>query len=277
MTLKEKKLFLLDMDGTIYLGDRLFDGTQDFLSAVRENGAKYMFLTNNSSKSVDAYVEKLRALGIPAEASDFFTSVDATVADLTGKGYTCIYAFGTQSFREQLRHAGLPVTDRLSDRVDCLLMGFDTELSFQKLKDACILLGRGVDYIATNPDWVCPTAYGYVPDCGSIAQILETATGRRPRFIGKPEPHMIYRAMEKVGAAPEATVIIGDRIYTDIASGVHAGVDQIFVLSGEGTREDIRKYNIHPTYVMQDIREVWKNIVSMTPRDTNAVKSYQGE
>ncbi len=260
MTLKEKKLFLLDMDGTIYLGDRLFDGTREFLAEVKKKGGRYMFLTNNSSKSVDAYVKKLRALGIESTPRDFFTSVDATVADLRGKDYQRIYVFGTQSFKEQLRSAGFPITDLLEDGIDCLLMGFDTELSFQKLEDACILLGRGVDYIATNPDWVCPTSYGYVPDCGSIAQILETATGRRPRFIGKPEPHMIRAATAAAGATPDETVIIGDRIYTDIASGVNAGVDQIFVLSGEGVLDDMEKYGIHPTYVMQSIQEAWEAI-----------------
>lgn len=256
--LENKKLFLLDMDGTIYLGNRLFDGTRDFLSHVKESGGRYMFLTNNSSKSVASYVEKLASLGVPAEPEDFFTSTDATIADFQNKDYRKIYALGTASFKEQLRAAGLPVTDKREAGIDCLLMGFDTELSFQKLEDACILLlDSKIDYVATNPDWVCPTSFGYVPDCGSIAEILERASGRRPRFIGKPEPDMILQAMKKIGAAKEETVIIGDRIYTDIMSGRNAGVDQIFVLSGEGTREDIAKYGVTPTYVMESIRELY--------------------
>ena len=164
--LKQKRLFLLDMDGTIYLDNDLFDGTLDFLEYVRSIGGKYMFLTNNSSKSVDKYIEKLAKLGIASVADDFLTSTNATVLYLLKQNYQKIYAFGTTSFKEQLRDAGLPITDRLEDDIDCLCMGFDTELTFQKLEDASILLGRGVDYIATNPDWVCPTWYGYVPDCG---------------------------------------------------------------------------------------------------------------
>ena len=152
--LKQKKLFLLDMDGTIYLDNALFEGVTDFLAHVKATGGRYLFLTNNSSKSVDKYVEKLAGLGISATRDDFLTSTNATVLDLQQKNYHKIYALGTASFREQLREGGLPITDRVEDDVDCLCMGFDTELTFQKLEDACILLGSGVDYIATNPDWV---------------------------------------------------------------------------------------------------------------------------
>jgi len=258
--LKRLKLFLLDMDGTIYLDDRLFDGVTDFLSYVRSIGGKYMFLTNNSSKSVEKYIEKLASLGIPSEKGDFLTSVDATILDLKRQNYRKIYAFGTESFRAQLQGAGLPVTDRLEDGIDCLCMGFDTELNFKKLEDACILLGRGVDYIATNCDLVCPTWYGFVPDCGSVSEMLYQATKRRPRFIGKPEPTMVKLAMEKTGFQPEETVLIGDRLYTDIACGVHAGIHTVFVLSGEGTEEDLEKSDVKPTYVYRDIREFHRDL-----------------
>ena len=171
--LGEKKLFLLDMDGTIYLDEDLFPGTLPFLNAVRAAGGRYLFLTNNSSRSVRAYVAKLARLGVSAGPEDFFTSVDALIVDLKGRTpYRRCYAFGTAAFREQLAQAGIPVTDRLEDGIDCLLIGFDTELTFQKLEDACILLNRGVDFIATNPDWVCPTWYGSVPDCGSVCEML---------------------------------------------------------------------------------------------------------
>ncbi len=259
--LSKKRLFLLDMDGTIYLDDTLFDGTAALLAHIKEIDGKYIFLTNNSSKSVEKYIEKLAKLGISSVKEDFFTSVDATIADLSDKHYRKIYALGTASFKAQLTDAGYPITDHLEDDIDCLLMGFDTEIAFRKLEDACILLGRGVDYIATNPDLVCPTWYGYVPDCGSIADILCNATGRRPRFIGKPEPTMVQKALCLTGFSKEEAVIIGDRLYTDIACGVNAGIDQIFVLSGEGTREDIQKYNIHPTFVMENVREILNALV----------------
>ena len=153
--LRQKKLFLLDMDGTIYLGDTLFDGTLDFLSRVRERGGKYLFVTNNSSRSFSAYVDRLAGMGIASTADDFLTSVDALIWYLRGKyDDALIYAFGTRTFREQLAEAGFRVTDKLEDGISLLVCGFDTELTFQKLEDACILLGRGVDFVATNPDWV---------------------------------------------------------------------------------------------------------------------------
>lgn len=256
--LKQKKLFLLDMDGTIYLGDTLFDGTLDFLNRVRERGGKYLFVTNNSSRSVSAYVDRLEGMGIPAAADDFLTSVDALIWYLRGKyDDALIYAFGTRTFREQLTEAGFRVTDKLEDGISLLVCGFDTELTFQKLEDACILLGRGVDFVATNPDWVCPTSYGSVPDCGSVCEMLFRATGRRPKFIGKPEPEMALLSMERYGYSREETVLIGDRIYTDIACGVNAGIDTAFVLSGEGVPADIEKFHIQPSETYQNIREIF--------------------
>lgn len=257
--LKNKKLFLLDMDGTIYLDNDLFEATIPFLEAIKNNGGKYLFLTNNSSKSVNKYVEKLASLGIKATPDDFLTSSQATSLFLKEKNYHKIYVLGTESLKEEL--GCFNITDKLEDDIDCLVMGFDTELTFQKLEDACILLGRGVDYIATNPDYVCPTWYGYVPDCGSVSDMVYNATKRRPQFIGKPEPEMALIAMEKTGISKEETLIVGDRIYTDIACGINAGIDSVMVLSGESTRDDIDKYNIHPTYVLggiEDILEVIK-------------------
>ena len=258
--LKRKRLFLLDMDGTIYLGNDLFDGTLDFLSYVKSIGGRYIFLTNNSSKSVDKYIEKLASLGIKSTDADFFTSTNATVMYLRKHPYKKIYAFGTSSFKEQLYGAGFNITDKLEDGIDCLCMGFDTELTFQKLEDACILLGKGVDYIATNPDWVCPTSYGYVPDCGSVSDMLYNATKRRPYFIGKPKPDMALLAMEMGGFKPEETAIMGDRLYTDIACGVNAGISTIFVLSGEGTMEDVNNSETKPQFIYDNILKLYNDL-----------------
>ena len=145
------------------------------------------------------------------------------------------------------------MTDRLEDDIDCLLMGFDTELVFQKLEDACILLNRGVEYIAANLDWVCPTWYGSVPDVGCVCEMLFKATGRRPRGIGKPEPAMLRLALERTGFTAGEAVMVGDRLYTDIASGVNAGIDTVFVLSGEGTAADAAASSFRPTWVFEDI------------------------
>lgn len=260
--LKRIKLFLLDMDGTIYLDNDLFDGVTDFLQYIKDVGGRYIFLTNNSSKSVDKYVEKLASLGIKATSDDFLTSTDATALYLKKRNYSKIYAFGTESFKAQLRASGLPITDVREDGIDCLCMGFDTELTFKKLEDACILLGNDIDYVAANPDWVCPTSYGYVPDCGSVSEMIYNATKKRPVFIGKPQPTMALLAMERTGFTNEETALIGDRLYTDIACGVNAKVNSIFVLSGEGTLEDVEKSDAKPDFIFKDIKELYTFLIS---------------
>ena len=200
-------------------------------------------------------------MGIDAVEEDFLTSTDALIWTLRGKyDEALIYAFGTRTFRQQLREAGFRVTDKREEGISLLVCGFDTELTFQKLEDACVLLGDPkVDFIATNPDWVCPTAWGSVPDCGSVCEMLFRATGRRPRVIGKPEPEMALLAMDRWGCSKEETVMVGDRIYTDIACGVRAGIDTAFVLSGEGRPEDIGRYGFQPTETFRDVREILDN------------------
>ena len=227
--LSDKRLFLLDMDGTIYLDNILFEGTLDFLRRVKEIGGRFLFLTNNSSKSAQSYVEKLKNLGIESTARDFFTSTNATVDYVNSNHFgKKFYAMGTESFISELKASGINVTTEPEDDVFGVIISNDTELSFKKLDDVSRLLTRGVgEYIATNPDWVCPTAYGYVPDCGSFAEMLERATGKTPRFIGKPRPEMVLSALNKCGYSAEEAVMIGDRLYTDIASGYNAGIDTI--------------------------------------------------
>ena len=266
MALKDKKLFLLDMDGTLYLSDTLFDGTPDFLAYVKRTGGRAIFMTNNSSRGLEGYIRRMEGFGIPCGPEDFVTSVDATIRYLK-KNYdagTRYYVCGTESLKQQLRAAGLVVAKEPGgdpgsdpgDLADAVLLGYDTELTYRKLEVCCILLSRGADYIATHPDLVCPVWYGSAPDCGSVIQMLKTATGREPLVIGKPKPAMAEIAMERTGFSAEETVVIGDRLYTDIACGVNAGVDTIFVLSGEGTLEDIDRYGIQPTYIFNGIRDV---------------------
>ena len=256
--LRAKRLFLLDLDGTLYLDERLFDGAADFLRAIRSRGGTYRFLTNNSSRGAESYVEKLRRLGVEAETSDFLTSVDALIAHLHAQGMAekLLYVCGTQSMKRQLTQAGLRLTDDRDAAVDALVMGFDTELTFQKLEDACILLNRGADYLATNPDWVCPTWYGFVPDCGSVCEMLFRATGRRPYVIGKPRPDMAHLAMARGGFSTEETVLLGDRLYTDIACGVNAGIDTVLVLSGVTSRHDISKFPYRPRLVLNGVGDI---------------------
>ena len=261
--LKEKKLFLLDMDGTIYNDETIFDGTLDFLDYVKSIGGRYIFITNNSSKSVDDYVKKVNRMNIKATADDFYTSTDATIKYLKENFKNpLVFASGTKSFIEGLKKAGLNVTTEVNNDADVILMGYDTELNYQKLMNLCMMLNnKKTPYIATNPDLVCPIGFGFVPDCGSVAIMLKNATGRTPIYIGKPEPTMINLVCESLGYKKSETVILGDRLYTDIASGNNAKVDTICFLSGEATLEDLEKDKINvPTYVFKNIRELVNKI-----------------
>ena len=279
--LKNKKLFLLDMDGTIYLGNTVFEGTKDFLSYVKGMGGRYIFLTNNSSRGKDAYVAKMKRLGIDTVPEDFLSSVDSTIDYLKEHHEGArLFVLGTRSLRSQLRDAGFFVADRLDipgsakagngysdmdkegvtaapESIDIALLGFDTELTYDRLENFCILLNRGCRYIATHPDMVCPVEYGNAVDIGCYIDMLKTATGREPDvIIGKPQPVMAYTAMKLAGFSKDETCIVGDRLYTDIACANNAGVDSILVLSGESTVDDIEKFGIHPTYIFDDIKAV---------------------
>ena len=259
--LKQIKLFLFDMDGTLYLGNRLYDFTPELLDTIKKQGKKYLFMTNNSSKSVADYVKKLENLGIKATSDDFMTSSQATSYYLKKHHSGAIlYVCGTESLKAELRANGFEITNDI-DRVECVVMGFDTELTFKKLEDVCkILLSRDLPYIATNPDYVCPTEFGSVPDCGSVCDMIYNATKKRPVVIGKPSPLMPQLAMEKMAVNNTATAVIGDRIYTDIKSGINAGAVSILVMSGETTEEILKNSDEKPDFVLENAGELLHNI-----------------
>ena len=248
------KLYLFDMDGTLYIGNQLFPFTKQLLEQIRLHGCHYIFMTNNSSKSVEDYVAKLASLGISSTREDFLTSSQATAYYLEKhhKGKT-LYVCGTQSLKKELTSQGFVVSDDIT-KTECIVMGFDTELTFQKLHDVSYLLltQPELPYIATNPDLVCPTEFGSVPDCGSVCEMIFNATGKRPTVIGKPSPLMPQLAMEKLGIAPENTCVVGDRIYTDIKSGLNAGITGILVMSGETTEQILAESADKPHLVIQD-------------------------
>lgn len=250
-------LFLFDMDGTLYLGDQLYSFTKELLGTIRANGKRYLFMTNNSSKSVLDYVKKLAKLGIEATEEDFITSSQATAYYLKlNHAGARLYVCGTNSLKEELRKNGFVVTENL-DEVDVIVMGFDTELTFKKLEDVSkLLLTRELPYIATNPDYVCPTEYGSVPDCGSVCDMIYNATKKRPLVIGKPEALMPQLAMQEHGYSKDETAVIGDRVYTDIKSGLNAGIMTILVMSGETTQEILDASEDKPHLVLGDAGEM---------------------
>ncbi len=256
-TIKQIKLYLFDMDGTLYLGDRLFDFTNELLLTIRNSGADYRFITNNSSKSVVDYVKKLDRLGIHSTPDDFVTSSQATGYYLKNNHPDAtLYVCGTQSLKDELARCGFAITEDL-DRVDCIVMGFDTELTFKKLEDVCkLLFARDLPYIATNPDYVCPTEYGSVPDCGSVCDMIYNATKKRPVIIGKPSPLIVELSMAATGIDRKHTAVVGDRIYTDIKCGLNAGAVSILVMNGETTEEILDASPEKPDLVLSSGEEI---------------------
>ena len=263
--LKEKTLYLLDMDGTIYNENEIFDGTLEFLEEIERRGGQYVFITNNSSKSVEDYVQKVRAIGIKAEYENFYTSGQATAMYLK-ENYPnqVVYCMGTKSLIKELREAGIEVVTEVDERAGVVLLGFDTENTSEKIRNTCIMLGRDVAYLATNPDLVCPVSFGYIPDCGSMSIMLKNATGKEPFFIGKPEPIMVNCVLKKLNCKREDAVIVGDRLYTDIKTGANAQVDTICVLSGEASMEDILHGEVEPTYIFKSVKEIYEGLTEET-------------
>ena len=254
------RLWLFDMDGTLYLGEQLFPFTKALLAAIRAKGGRYLYLTNNSSKSVPDYVRKMERLGIEASEGDFLTSAQVTAWYLhrhhEGKR---LYVCGTASLQAELAAEGFPIANDEPDRAECVVMGYDTELTYQKLLDVSRLLTERPDlpYIATNPDLVCPMPNDEVlPDCGSICALLTAATGRKPLYIGKPDRRMVDVISEQTGVPNGKIACVGDRLYTDVAVGVNAGAVSVLVLSGETTEDMLSRSEIRPDYVFPSVKEL---------------------
>jgi Predicted sugar phosphatases of the HAD superfamily len=260
--LKDKKLFLLDIDGTIALDTTLIDGTLEFMDYVLNIGGKYIFITNNSTKSIEDYIMKFDDFGIKVDKTSFVTSSYATAIYLK-EVYKDkkIFVLGTKSFIKELKRFELNITEDKDEDTVCAVVGFDNELNYKKIEDICELLStRDIDYIATNPDLVCPTSFGFVPDCGSICEMIENAVKKQPLYIGKPNKTIVEMCLEQTGFTKEQTLVIGDRLYTDIACGINGGVDTAVVFTGEATKEDLKDTEFRPTYSFSTIKELYEKL-----------------
>lgn len=252
--LHEIQYFLLDMDGTVFLGPHAIPGAPEFIRFLRETGRRYLFFTNNPSGDAAQYSKKLCGMGIDATPEDILTAGEATARYLAHETpYRRLYVLGTPSFEAELRRWGL---EPVQENAEAVVLSFDKTLTYAKLEQACLLLNEGLPYIATNPDRVCPMDYGAIPDCGSMAALIESATGRTPQFIGKPDPLMAQMGMEKIGADAAHTAMTGDRLYTDIEMARRAGITGILVLSGETQHGDLLPAQHKPDYVFPSVKEL---------------------
>ena len=264
------KLFLLDMDGTLYLGDDVFEGAVDFIYTLSGRGSKYIYLTNNSSRAGTDYIDRLRRLGFPCEIENVYTSGMATAEYLLDNyGDRDVFVVGTKTFFNELKKAGVKafnatdydgdeaLRNRLNEEKVVVCVGFDTELVYRDLDLAVHFLRKEVPFIAANPDWVCPMPKGEVlPDCGSICALLTASSGQTPTYIGKPNRNMVDIISKLTGVPNNEICCVGDRLYTDIAVAQNAGAVSVCVLSGECTEGEIAQMEIKPDYVLRDVKEL---------------------
>ena len=241
----------LDLDGTIYLGGEPIEGALDFLERLDQRGIRRFFLSNNSSKSVSQYLEKLTSMGIPANEQDILLSTHDLLSWLKKEGVTETYLVGTEGMREMLEEDGIR-TRSLSPQY--VVLGYDTEINYEKLSTASIHLHSGVPVVAGHPDIVCPSPDGGLPDTGAYIDLFEATTGVRPIHIcGKPNPGMILHKIEELGLQPDNCAMVGDRLYTDIEMAERSGVHGILVLSGEATMSDASVASQKPSLVVDSV------------------------
>lgn len=248
--------FALDMDGTVYLDETWIDGAMDFLRRIEETGRTYCFMTNNSSKNEEVYVDKLHRMGLDIDPkTQLITSGHATIAYLNrhfpGKR---VFLLGNKVLMDEFEAGGILLDDK---EPEVVVSAFDTSFDYNKLRAFCDFVRNGVAYIATHPDFNCPTKTGFMPDIGAIHAYVQASTGRMPdRIIGKPNREIIDYMLETVHADPSVTTVVGDRLYTDIKSGVNNGLHSIFVLSGEAQLKDLPDSDVQPELIFTSVKEL---------------------
>ncbi len=252
--LRDTQLFVLDMDGTYYLGDKILDGARDFLGAVKETGREYLFFTNNSSRAPEDYIRKLAKMDTPITRDQIMTSGDVTARYLlTHYADKTVYLVGTPPLVENFRAAGVKLVE---EQPDIVVVAFDTTLTYEKLSNACTYIRNGAMFLATHLDINCPTETGFIPDCGAFCAAITLSTGKEPKYLGKPFAETVEMVLDKTGYRKEAVTFVGDRLYTDIATGVKNGAKGALVLTGETHLEDVEKSEVKPDAVYASLGEM---------------------
>lgn len=255
----DKKLYILDMDGTIYLGGIVFDFAIKLIDNLRKSGRRVLFFTNNASHTTEFYYSKLNRLGFSPCEGEIMTSGDVTVdylkANRAGKS---VYLVGTDELALDFKKRGINLVSENAESCDVVVSSFDTSLTYEKLNAACRFIRNGAEYLSTHPDFNCPIENGFLPDSGAIAAFITASTGILPTYLGKPYGATI-EAIERVCEVDRNDMIVfGDRLYTDIALGKKHGVCSVLVLSGETLYDDIDKADAtqKPDFVFNSLDDV---------------------
>lgn len=249
-TLAEKEAAFFDLDGTVYLDDELVDDAKTVVDRLRAADVDVYFLTNNSSRWKDDYTARLANLGISADQEHVLLSTDGVIDHLEGTDDE-VFVLGTERMRSALADNGVELGE---EDPAAVVVGFDTELTYEKARTATLAIRNGATFLLAHPDTVCPTAEGFVPDCGSIGAMIERATDQQPaRVFGKPNPEMITHVLDLEGYDPEDVLVVGDRLGTDVQLAENIGCDSVCVLSGDSTRAEVEQSDLQPSLVAQDV------------------------
>ncbi|NLN55200.1 MAG: HAD-IIA family hydrolase [Clostridiales bacterium] len=256
--LSEKKLFILDMDGTIYLDETPIDGAREFIAYAKAKGKRIIYFTNNASKSIEMYYEKLNRLGFDVSEGEVISSADVTI-DFLNRNHKNqkVYLVGTPALEKSFTDGGINLSD--GTEADIVVVSFDTTLTYEKLKKACRLIDNGAIFYSTHPDFVCPVKEGFIPDSGAICALVTAATGKIPRYFGKPYLETAEFLVNAAGVDFKSSAVVGDRLYTDIALGKNNNITSIMVLSGETKEIDITDQN-RPDIVVENIGNLIKEL-----------------
>lgn len=255
-----KKLIIFDMDGTIYLGKDLFDGALECFDYLKKHDIDFVFFTNNSSHDLEFYHKKMTAFGLECDLKkNFYSSTEVTIDHLLNLGLKNIFVIGNKCLIDKLSPY-FNLIDKYDEKtqIDAVIAGFSTEYTYEQLKDACMFLQTSdCLFIATNGDWRCPIEDGFfIPDNGSMCELIWHTTGKKATVMGKPNPEIITYLAKQFNVSLDEVLAVGDRLYTDIQVAVNAGVDSVAVLSGESSLEDIKNYSSQPTFILNSIREL---------------------
>jgi NagD protein len=251
---RKKKNFIMDMDGVIYSGNKLIEGAREFIDFLEEQGYRYLFLTNNSRHTPVDLSRKLASMGINTSLDKIFTSAIATAMFLNRqKKYGTAFVIGDVGLYNALHDIDYHITEINPEYV---IVGETRSFNFEMIEKACNFIIQGAKFIGTNPDITGPKELGIVPAAGALTAPIERVTGKKPYFIGKPNPLMMRTALRKLGSHSENTVMIGDRMDTDVVAGIESGLETILVLTGVTKREDVKKYPYQPNRICNSIKEV---------------------
>jgi len=267
--LRETELFVLDMDGTFYLGDEILDGALDFLEAVKRAGKRYIFFTNNSSVSSENYIEKLKKMKCHISKDMIMTSGDVMIRFLKSKyPDKSVYLLGTPELEKSFKDAGVSlfVSERdekaamshaICEKIpDIVVVAFDKTLNYEKLSNACVYIMKGAEFLATHLDINCPVKDGFIPDCGAICAAIELSTKVSPKYVGKPFKETVDMVVDATGVEPGKISFVGDRIYTDVATGVNNGAMGVLVLTGECKLSEVPDSEVQPDVIFDSIKEM---------------------